>query len=58
MILKRKINTLSRSELLKLNRGLKESCGLVFGDSGVEVRTYNRTQNLNVAYYMIQVLKE
>ena len=39
MILKRKINTLSRSELLKLNRGLKESCGLLFGDSGVEVRT-------------------
>ena len=51
MILKRKINTLSRSELLKLNRGLKESCGLLFGDSGIEVRTYNRTQNLNVAYY-------
>ncbi len=52
MTLKKEINTLSRSEILKLNRGLKLACSMFLGNSKVEIRTINKFANQdNMAHY-------
>jgi hypothetical protein len=52
MTLKKEINTLSRSEILKLNRGLKLACSIFLGNSKVEIRTINKFVNQdNMAHY-------
>lgn len=46
MTLRKHINELSRSELLKLNRTLKNVCEYVIGKKGkVSIRTYNTENN-------------
>jgi len=52
MTLRKEINTLSRSEILKLNRGLKLACSMFLGNSKVEIRTINKAVNKeNMAHY-------
>jgi hypothetical protein len=51
MILKKEIDTLTRSELLKLNRGLKQACSILLGDSKPEIRTINKVNDINLAHY-------
>jgi hypothetical protein len=51
MILRKEISTLTRSELLKLNRGLKQACSILLGESNPEIRTINKLNEINLAHY-------
>ena len=51
MILRKEISTLTRSELLKLNRGLKQACSILLGESNAEIRTINKMSEVYLANY-------
>jgi len=51
MILKKEVSTLSRSELLYLNRFLKKTCQEIIGHTNPDIRTFNKDNNNFLGLY-------
>ena len=51
MTLKTDIKTISRSQLLKLNKALTIACAKLMGSSSPKIRTTNRSSNLYLGFY-------
>jgi len=51
MILKKEVSTLSRSELLYLNRFLKKTCQEIIGNTNPDIRTFNTDNNKFLGFY-------